>query len=383
MRAALGAAVAAAVVGSVAVPPASATDDPYFDRQWNLVQIGAPAAWATTTGAGVSIGLVDTGIDAGHPEFAGKVDAQADCLGGTCREGSAPDDEGHGTAVAGIAAANAGNGTGIAGVAPGAHLVVAKALDGDGAGTTVDINNAIQWVVDHGARIVNLSLGDADLVYVSRVGTSLKSGIEYAWSRGAIPVLASGNYEGGSGEGSFNYGNLDAVVVGATTRTGATARYSTELGNAKWGLLAPGGSGDGAGEDIPSPARNGRYVWDAGTSMAAPHVSGTLALLLAMGLSPSAAVERLLATTNQGRLRADAAVASAASAASAAPAASSPSAPGTVSVRAAGLAPAQGTSGDLNPGLVALAIGLIVCTAAGAALVAGQLRPPRGLRQPA
>ncbi|HTJ76937.1 MAG TPA: S8 family serine peptidase [Acidimicrobiales bacterium] len=349
----------AAAVGLLiaAASPAGASNDKYFDQQWNLTQIGAPAAWQQSTGKGVVIGVVDTGVDAGHPDLAGKIDAMADCVGGTCKEGTARDGEGHGTAVAGIAAARTDNGDGIAGVAPDAHLVVARALGDRGTGDTEDINKAIAWVVDHGARVVNLSLGDPELAIVSRLGTPLRPGIEYAWSRGAIPVLAAGNYDGLSGSGSANYGDLDAVVVGATAKSGTVAGYSTSLGNAKWGLVAPGGSGDGPGADVISPMPGGRYAWVAGTSMATPHVAGALALLLAQGLDPSAAVKRLLATLDrtscgsgcQGRLNVAAAVAPAAPAAAVGPAATA-------------AAPfAEDTS--LSPGLVALAFVL----AAGAA----------------
>ena len=288
------AALAAVALVAITSAGAGATDDRYFDQQWNLAQIGAPTAWSTSTGAGVVIGIVDSGIDPTHPDLAGKIDAFADCLGGTCREGPGRDSDGHGTAVAGIAAAKTGNGAGIAGVAPDARLIVARVLGPDGSGVTEDINRAIQWVVDKGARVVNLSLGEPDLVIVSRLGTPLRPGVEYAWTRGAIPVLASGNYEDLSASGSANYGDLHAVIVGATDKTGKVASYSTSLGNAMWGLVAPGGNGDGPGADVISPAPGSRYQWVAGTSMAAPHVSGALAVLLAQGLSSTAAVNRLL-----------------------------------------------------------------------------------------
>jgi len=311
----------------------------------------------------VLIGIVDSGIDASHPELAGKIEAYADCLGGTCREGvPARDSDGHGTAVAGIAAANTGNGAGIAGVAPDARLLVARVLGPDGSGVTEDINRAIQWVVDKGARVVNLSLGEPDLVIVSRFGTPLRPGVEYAWSRGAIPVLAAGNYDELSGSGSANYGDLHALVVGATDRSGKVPGYSTSLGNAMWGLVAPGGNGDGPGADVISPIPGSRYEWVAGTSMAAPHVSGALALLLAQGLSPSAAVDRLLGSLDRsvacgpgcrGRLDVRAAVAAAAAPTT------------TVAPPAETAAPAGGADEGLDPVLPAVAIVLAV-SAAGA-----------------
>lgn len=298
--------------------PALASDDTLFDQQWPLAQIKAPDAWAVSTGAGVNIGIVDTGIDLSHPDLAGKVVVSGNCIGGQCRDGGAQDGHGHGTLLAGIAAAVTNNGRGIAGVAPDAGLVIAKAVDDQGRGDAADIINAIHWVVDHGARIVNLSLGDPNFLLTSLLGTPLRPGIEYAWSKGAIPVLASGNENVGLLDlGSSNYGTLNALIVGATDKSGGVASYSSPLGNAKWGLVAPGGSGDGPGADVLSTFTNGRYAWVAGTSMAAPHVSGALALLLAQGLSPTTAVQRMLSSLDrsvkcgagcQGRLDVAAAV---------------------------------------------------------------------------
>jgi subtilisin family serine protease len=297
-----------------------ASNDPLFPRQWNLVQIGAPGAWAKATGRDVLIGVVDTGVDLHHPDLAGKVVADANCIGATCRDGGGQDDNGHGTEVAGIVGASTGNGKGVAGVAPDAKLLVAKALDASGAGRVDDINAGIRWVVDHGAKVVNLSLGDEDFQLTSLVGTPLRPGIEYAWTRGAVPVLASGNYRVGVVEmGSSNYGDMDAMVVGATSRADTLARYSTSIGNAKWGLAAPGGSGVGGADDqIITTSLGGGYAAVAGTSAATPHVSGAIADLLSVGFSATAAVQRVLSTLNtavgcgngcQGRLDVGAAVA--------------------------------------------------------------------------
>ncbi|MEW6477127.1 MAG: S8 family serine peptidase [Actinomycetota bacterium] len=293
-------------VGLVATT-AGASNDADFGKQWGLAKIGAPEAWSHTTGQGVRVGIVDTGVDLNHEDLAGRVVESTSCVGAAgdpakCT-GSAQDDQGHGTHVAGIVAANKDNGLGIAGVAPNAELVVAKALNAAGAGTEEDIIAGIKWVVDHGAKVVNLSLGDPNFVFTSLLGTSMREGIEYAWSKGAVPVLAAGNSNLlGLGLGSSNYGDINALVVGATGPDDRVSDYSSPIGSAKWGILAPGGAGDGNPDhDIYSTfweAGKSTYKALAGTSMAAPHVSGALALLLAEGLSAQQAVERLITTAD-------------------------------------------------------------------------------------
>ncbi len=286
------------LVAGFGAPTAQASNDPLFDRQWALEQIGAPRAWAVTRGQGAVIGIVDSGVEASHPDLAGKVALTADCHNRpVCADGlGGTDVGGHGTMIAGVAAAGTDNGKGIAGVAPDARLVVAKVLGPGGSGRAEDINLGIRWAVDHGARVVSISLGDPK-AFTSAAGSPLRDGIEYAWSKGAVAVLAAGNYGGLSSE---NYGALNALVVGATDRTGALASYSSAIGNAKWGLVAPGGSGvSGVDNNIISTTIGGGYASSAGTSLAVPHVSGAVALLLAQGLSPSAAVSKLLATLDR------------------------------------------------------------------------------------
>jgi subtilisin family serine protease len=294
-------------VGLIATT-AGASNDNDFGKQWGLAKIGAPEAWARTTGAGIRVGIVDTGVDLTHEDLAGRVVESISCVGAAgdpakC-SGSAQDDQGHGTHVAGIIAANKDNTLGIAGVAPDAQLVVAKALNAAGAGTEEDIVAGIKWVVDHGAKVVNLSLGDPNFVITSLLGTGMRPGIEYAWSKGAVPVVASGNSDlFGLGIGSSNYGDMNAIVVGATGPDDNVSEYSSPIGSAKWGILAPGGAGDGNKDhDIWSTfwksGTPNAYAALAGTSMATPHVVGAVALLLAEGLSAEQAVQRLLDTAD-------------------------------------------------------------------------------------
>src|SRR2546422_4123151 len=196
-------------------PVADASNDPSFAKQWGLQKIGAEAAWARTTGANVKIGIVDTGVDLNHEDLAGKVVESTSCVGSDgdpakCK-GSAQDDQGHGTHVSGIAAAIKDNGKGIAGVAPDAVLLVAKVLGAQGTGQGSDVIGGMKWVVDHGAKVVNLSLGDpAQLVGAVINENELKDGVDYAWGHGAVPVIAAGNSNtGGLGLERSKYGDIN------------------------------------------------------------------------------------------------------------------------------------------------------------------------------
>jgi len=131
-------AATALFTGAASAAAARATvGDPEFPGQWGLPQIGAPDAWARTTGVGVRIGIVDTGVDVAHEDLAHQVVAHTSCVGAAADPahcgGSGEDDNGHGTYVAGIAAAVRGNGRGIAGVAPDAQLLAAKVTTASGA----------------------------------------------------------------------------------------------------------------------------------------------------------------------------------------------------------------------------------------------------------
>lgn len=259
---------------------------------WNVSSIGGPR-----NDSGVIIAVVDTGVQGSHPAFEGRVLPQIDLVGG-----SNGDPNGHGTHVAGTAAGgsvNCGELTGgtkkAIGVAPGAKILPVRVLDEEGEGYVSDVAEGIRRAADRGAQVINLSLG-TDLNGLTGASGSLVDAIEYAWGKGSIPVLAAGN---GGIVGLFGsgYGDIDAVVVTAVTRQGSRAGYATDVGSAKWGIAAPGGSGNGeVADDVVSAYTGNACGLLAGTSMAAPHVSGALAVLRAKGLSPQQAVTRILST---------------------------------------------------------------------------------------
>ncbi|MDQ1516229.1 MAG: hypothetical protein QOE80_2059 [Actinomycetota bacterium] len=294
--------------GAGPAPRASTGDDREARSQWALAQIGAAQAWARTTGAGVRIGIVDTGVDLAHEDLAGKIVASTNCIGAAGAQarcsGSGQDDNGHGTHVAGIAAAVRGNGVGIAGIAPDAELVVAKVVPASGLASVPDVVAGIKWVVDHGARVVNLSLDAPGMTFAGLRATAIQEGLDYAWARGAIPVLAAGSPRRlGIGLGSRSDRDLNAVVVGATAVDGHMAAASPPTGEARFAVLAPGGSGGtDPATDILSTfwaaGRHDAYEARGGTSAAAAYASGALALLLAEGYNALGAVERLLSTAN-------------------------------------------------------------------------------------
>ena len=280
------AATAAALLAGVL--PARAANDPYRDKQWGLDQIHASESWAASKGAGVTIAIVDSGIDLTHPDLQSKIVSHVRCIDNCVSGGD--DDNGHGSHVAGIAAASTNNGIGISGVAPSAKLMAVKVLGSDGTGWCSDIGLGVRWAADHGADVINLSLSPSALGL--DVGCGLQAAAEYAWDKGVVVVVVAGN------DGLVNlYGSSKLIVVGATGPDDAPTSYS----NAGADIYAPGG--ETSGNCTPSTCvfstyKNGQYASIDGTSMAAPHVSGVAAQLVAKGYSNTQVQSRILSTAD-------------------------------------------------------------------------------------
>lgn len=256
------------------------------EPEWNVARVGGPRL-----AAGTVIAVVDTGVDATHPALAGRVVEQVDYVG----DGRTGDPEGHGTHVAGIAA-GADAGCGAIGVAPDARVRSYRVIGADGSGDSADLFEAIRDAADAGAAVINLSLG-VEFTFRSTSNGSLREALDYAWSRGSVPVIAAGNEALLGGIFGSGYSDMKAMVVTATDNRDQSPSYATPVGSADWGIAAPGGDGSGtAGSDVKSAYPDLRCAFAAGTSQAAPHVAGAVAVLLANGYSQQGAVDRLLST---------------------------------------------------------------------------------------
>jgi subtilisin family serine protease len=302
-------------------PRSGFPNDPLFSHQWGLQQIRAPGAWARgARGKGVTIAIVDSGVDLGHPDLKAKLlggkELVRNANGLTGPGCPGPQDEnGHGTHVAGIAAAITGNGKGVAGTAPGARILPVRALDKNGEGEETAINAGIRWAADHGAKVINLSVGGTPIVdNVSGSGGATQKAVAYALGRGAVVVASAGNETVPLCD--YPAAAKNAVCVGATDRNRMPSAYSNfpATPGGTVAVRAPGGAGDvlfcesdmdiwstiwpRSDDDCGGTFRG--YDTLAGTSMAAPFVSGVAALLAGKGLRPRQILQCLRTRSSNG-----------------------------------------------------------------------------------
>jgi minor extracellular protease Epr len=236
---------------------------------WGIARVKAPETWNNSTGKNVKIAVLDTGISNNHPDLtvSGGIN-----LVGKSKNNKWNDDNGHGTHVAGIIAAR-NNSIGVIGVAPDAQLYAIKVLDAYGSGYISDIIEGIDWAVQNNMDIISMSLG------TSSYSQALNDTTANAYKAGILLVAAAGN----NGDGNLFTDDVlypakfDSVIaVSAVDYNNIAPVWSAD--GAKIELAAPG-------VDIYSTWLNGGYANESGTSMAAPFVSGTAALIKSKNLS--------------------------------------------------------------------------------------------------
>lgn len=276
---------------AVQIVPAAA---PVGTGGWNLEAIGAPAVWrAGARGQGAVVALLDTGADASHPDLAGRFRGGARDWFDPYGQRAAPfDASGHGTQVLGVAVGGEASGTPI-GVAPGATWIAARVFDDSGAATATAIHQAFQWALDPDGDPATADAPDVVNASWSFAGTGchpeFRADVQALRAAGILPVFAAGSAGPAPGSSVSPANYPESLAIGAVDEAGAPLAESGR---------GPAACGDGLypslaapGEGIRSAGRFGTWATGSGTSLAAAHVSGALALLA--GAFPQVAPERL------------------------------------------------------------------------------------------
>ncbi|MEH1872430.1 S8 family peptidase [Nostoc sp.] len=256
-------------------------------NNWGADLVKAPEVWAKGyTGKGVVVAVVDTGVDYNHEDLKDNIwtnpkeiadngkdndgNGYANDIHGwnfVDNNNNVLDDNGHGTHVSGTIAGE-NNSYGVTGIAYDAKIMPVKVLDDSGSGSYTSIAKGIHYAVDNGANVINLSLGGP---YSNR---TLESAIDYASSKGVIVVMAAGNDGDSSPDYPARYASKSGIAVGAVDKNNNLADFSNRSGTNEISYVtAPG-------VNIYSSVPNNQYATYSGTSMAAPHVAGIVALML-------------------------------------------------------------------------------------------------------
>src|SRR3989441_2836706 len=260
------------------VASAGSPNDPLYAQQWALPKISWDRAYGVVPITGsAKIAVLDTGVEATHPDLLGRTVPGRSFVGGLPEV----DPNGHGTAMAGIAAANVSNMIGIAGVAyAGASVTSVQVLRADGSGWDSDVVAGVLWAADNGAKVILMGFSSPDF------SSSLQDAVNYASSKGAVLVAATGN--DGSSAPTYPAEMANVIGVAATDQNDAVAANSNTFSAA---VAAPGVS-------IYATQRGGGYGAITGTSPSAAETAGLAALLIASGKSNADASTQIRGTTD-------------------------------------------------------------------------------------
>ncbi len=266
-------------------------DPMYAEKQWHLKRVGAERAWDYSCGEGVTVAVVDTGIACYDkaPFMKGTDLAGTNCTAGwnfVDDRAEAWDDQGHGSHVAGTIAQTTNNGKGVAGLAYCATLMPVKVLSKHGWGTTANVAEGIRFAADHGAQVINLSLGGPIKSQI------LEDAVKHALSKGALVVAAAGN----SGKSvGYPAAYPEVVAVSATDANDGIAWFSSR--GPQIAIGAPGVNV--TQQTICNSGRDKCEVFGTfnGTSMASPHVAGVAAMLVGQGITDPNALRATLEDT--------------------------------------------------------------------------------------
>jgi thermitase len=255
------------------VMPALAVTDPYFGSAWHLPKIGAPSAWDSSQGSGITIAILDTGVYGAHADLASKMVPGWNIFKNSS---DTSDFNGHGTNVAGAAAAITNNGIGVAGVAGQAKIMPLVITDSTLGSYYSVVAQAITYAADKGARVASISY--SGLPYSSAV----QSAAQYMKNKGGLVVVAAGN----TGAVDNVAPTTSMIPVAATASDDSSASFTTY--GAFVAMSAPG-------SNIYSTSKSGGYGIYGGTSFSTPIVGGTIALMMAANPKLSSSeIENLL-----------------------------------------------------------------------------------------
>ncbi len=289
------------------VSPSMTPNDPYYGSEWHLPKISAQNAWNTTQGSGVTIAILDSGINGAHPDLNGKMVSGWNFYD---NNPNTSDVFGHGTLVAGTAAAITNNGTGVSSIAGQSKIMPIRITDTSGYGYASTIVQGLVWASDNGVRVANVSFGGA-------VGIlSVQNAAQYMKDKGGLVIAAAGN----TGTELTTIPTTTMIPVSATDANDAIASWSS-YGNFV-AMSAPG-------VNIWTTRREGNYKTASGTSLSSPLTAGVVALMMSANTKLSSLeIENLLFSSavdlgasgrdpyyGYGRVNAEAAVQSAVAAA--------------------------------------------------------------------